>query len=126
MKSNFSIRANLLRLNGAFLRNIKGATCTKKCLIIPVDDNPCLHHGEKGVYLNAIAYELAEPKYEDTHMLKGDYPKAVRETMTDEELRTVPILGNMHPFKNEDKPAPEVKESISGEAFEEDNDDIPF
>lgn len=45
--SNFNIRLDLLRLQGAFTRNLKGKTATKRCLIIPIDDNPGMFLGEK-------------------------------------------------------------------------------
>lgn len=40
-----------------------------------------------------------EPKYDDTHMVKGDVPKEVRELLTEEQLRALPILGNMRPLQ---------------------------
>ena len=85
-RKNFNIRLNLQAMNGAFLRNMTSSKTgvTKRCIIIPVDDNPSMYIGEKGTYLNAIAYELEQPKYDDTHMLKPDLPKEVREQMTAE------------------------------------------
>jgi hypothetical protein len=38
--SNFGIRVDLMKLNGAFMKNLVGKTATKRCIIIPVDDNP--------------------------------------------------------------------------------------
>ncbi len=125
MKSNFSIRVNLSRLTGAFVRNLKGSTATKKCLIIPIDDSPCLYHGKKGVYLNTIAFELEEKKYDDTHIVKGGINKEQREKMTDEERRNQPILGSMRPWIPEEKAAPAVKGSLATDAFEEE-DGVPF
>ena len=97
--SNFNIRLDLLRLQGAFTRNLKGNTATKRCLIIPIDDNPGMYLGEKGCYLNAVAYETQNNQYGDTHMVKPDLPKEVRERMTDDERRNQPILGNMRPMQ---------------------------
>lgn len=50
--SNFSIKIDCLKLNGAFMRNLQGRTNTKRCLIIPVDECDGMFLGEKGCYLN--------------------------------------------------------------------------
>ena len=57
-KQNYSIKIDCLKLNGAFMKNLTGKTATKRCLIIPVDDNECMYLGEKGCYLNIVGYEL--------------------------------------------------------------------
>lgn len=49
-KQNYSIKIDMLKLNGAFMRNMTGRTATKKCIIIPVDDNPSVYLGEKGCF----------------------------------------------------------------------------
>lgn len=97
--SNFSIRLDLLKLQGAFTRNLKGKTATKRCLIIPVDDNDCVFLGEKGCYMNVSAFETRNNQYGDTHLVKPDIPKEKRERMTEEERNAVPILGNMRPIQ---------------------------
>lgn len=97
--SNFSIRLDLLKLQGAFTRNLKGKTATKRCLIIPVDDNDGMFLGEKGCYLNVSAFETRNNQYGDTHLIKPDIPKEKRERMTEEERNAVPILGNMRPIQ---------------------------
>lgn len=97
--SNFGIRIDLLKVKGAFVCNVPGKTMTKKCVIIPVEDDPAMFLGEKGRYLSMTAVELKEPKYDDTHMVKGDVPKEVRELLTEEQLRALPILGNMRPLQ---------------------------
>ena len=124
--ANFGIRIDLLKLQGAFLRNLKGKAETKRCLIIPVDDDPSLFLGEKGCYLNMTAIELENPQYKDTHMIKGDLPKEVREAMTDEQQRATPILGNLRPIQ----PKPQATMNVGGEApfqqIDADGDDLPF
>ena len=34
--ANYSIKTDLLKLQGAFVTNIKGKTATKQCLCIPI------------------------------------------------------------------------------------------
>lgn len=101
MEKDYSMRVNLAQLAGAFVKDLTGRTATKKCIIIPVQDNPCMFVGEKGVYLNITAFANDNPQYGDTHMLKPNIPKDVREQMTDEQRRQQPILGNMRPLRNE-------------------------
>ncbi len=122
-KQNYSIKIDLLKLNGAFMRNMTGRTATKKCIIIPVDDNDCIFLGEKGCYLNMNAYGVQNPQYGDTHCLKGDIPKDVREAMTDEQRNSQPILGNMRPIAPRQM---QITESVSMDSPEGDMDNVPF
>lgn len=123
-KTNYGIRIDLLKLNNAFLRNMTGKTATKRCLIIPVDDNDSIFLGEKGCYLNLTAFEISNPKYDDTHCLKGDLPKDVREQMTEEQRNAQPILGNMRPIKPQ---AMQVTGYVSMDAPEnQQQEDLPF
>lgn len=98
--ANFGIKIDLLKIKGAFMKNVQGRTQTKRCIIIPVDDDPGIYLGEKCCYLSMVAVELQNPKYEDTHMVKSDIPKDVRELLTEEQRRELPILGNMRPLKS--------------------------
>lgn len=123
-KQNFGIKIDLLKLNGAFMRNLTGKTATKRCIIIPVDDNPSIFLGEKGCYLNTVAYEISNQQYGDTHFLKPDLPKEVRDAMTEEERNAQPILGNMRPIKLAQM---QVSGNVSMDAPEgQPDDDLPF
>ena len=123
-KNDFSIRVDLQKLNGAFLKNLTGKTATKRCIIIPVDDNPSMFIGEKGCYLNMTAFETNNNQYGDTHLIKPNLPKEVREQMTEAERNAVPILGNMSPFK---APEQQVNGNINPDAPEgEQQNDLPF
>jgi hypothetical protein len=92
---NYSIKHDLLKLQGAFVTNIQGVTATKRCICIPIDESG-LVLGQKGVYLNSIAIEMQDPKYTDTHCIKLDLPKEQREAMTEEQQRALPIIGGLH------------------------------
>ena len=123
-KQNYGIKVDLLKLNGAFMKNLTGRTATKRCLIIPVDDNDCMYLGEKGCYLNLSAFEVSNPQYGDTHCLKGDVPKEVREAMTEEQRNALPILGNMRPIKPQQM---QVNGNVNMDAPEgQPQDDLPF
>lgn len=96
----FTISLNLLKFKNAGTANIKDRSGdTKKCVVIPLDDNPELFQGNSGLYLNLIAFAKTEAdQYGNTHMVKGNLPKDMREKMTKDERFAQPILGNMKPL----------------------------
>ena len=122
---NYSISINLSRLAGAVFTNLKGKTATKRCLVIPIDDAG-LYAGEKGIYLDLVAYEQRDAKYGNTHLVKRSISKAEREAMTDEQRRAVPILGYMKELK---PAAMQPTTEMQGAQFVSDDgtvDDLPF
>lgn len=125
MATNFNIKIDLLKLKGAFMRNLQGKSAEKRCLIIPVDDCEGVFLGEKGCYLNMTAIEMQEPKYTDTHCIKVNLPKEQREAMTEDERNAIPILGGLHAIEVKQKTMP-VGETIRQEAFAPSDDDLPF
>ena len=124
--ANYGIRIDLLKLKGAFLRNLKGQTATKRCLIIPVDDCDSTFLGEKGFYLNMTAIEMENPQYNDTHCIKGDLPKEKREQLTEEQKRAIPILGGMKPLQPKPQPTMQVSGTLEQDAFAPNDDVLPF
>jgi len=124
-KQNYGIKADLQKLNNAFLRNFTSAktSVTKRCICIPIDDNPSIFLGEKGCYLNMTAVAVNNPQYGDTHCLKPDIPKEIREAMTQEQRDALPILGNMRPLVK----GQTITQTTSAEAAEDEPaDDLPF
>lgn len=121
---NFGIKINLQKMQNAFLRVFKGKTTTKRCIVIPIEDNPAIFLGEKGCYLNLTAVGVENPQYKDTHFLRGDIPNEVYQKMTEEQRRSFPILGNMRPIVPK---AQQVNGVVDMEAPEgQQNDDLPF
>lgn len=92
---NISGSINLLMLKGA-VKKMKAQSGEIDCLVIPIDQNN-LFRGEKGVYLNLIAFEITAKKEgsKDTHLVKQSLPKEKRESMTEEQLKAMPIIGNL-------------------------------
>lgn len=125
MATNFGIKIDLLKLKGAFMRNLKGQTATKRCLIIPVDDCDGIFLGEKGCYLNLTAIEMQNPQFNDTHCIKPDLPKEQREAMTPEEQKAVPIVGGLRAIKVEQQQMT-VSGTLGQDAFDVNEDDLPF
>ena len=95
MKNNISGKINLAMLKGS-VKKLKGKSGEEDCLIIPIKLNH-LFKGEKGVYLDIIAFELENKKNDskDTHLVKQSFSKEVRASMNEEELKAMPILGNL-------------------------------
>lgn len=126
MDDNFKIRVDLLKLKGSFMRNLQGQTTTKRCLIIPVDENENIFTGEKGCYLNLTAIRMQEEHFSETHCIKGDYPREYREKLTREQLRELPIFGGMKPVQAKPKPTMQVSGTMPQSAFSPDGDGLPF
>ena len=96
MGNNFTISVNLQKLKNAGLVTVNGKTGKKRCVCIPVDDNPEIFVGEKGIYLGLVAIERKEvSEHNETHILKGYLPKDVREAMSEEERKGLPIIGSV-------------------------------
>lgn len=125
MANNYGIKVDLLKLQGACMKNLTGRSGQpKRCIIIPVDDNPSMFLGEKGCYLGLSAFETQGSQYGNSHMVKPDIPKELRDKMTEEEKKAIPVLGNMRPMQGSSM---QVQGSVNMDAPEgEQNDDLPF
>ncbi len=126
---NFAIKIDVQKMQGVFLRNMTSAKTgvTKRIVCIPVDDNPNIYVGEKGIYLNLTANQNRDgqtSQYGDTHYVKADVPKEVYERLTDEQKQQLAILGNMHPIVPRQQQAQGTTNSDAPET--EPQDDLPF
>lgn len=91
-------KINLLNLIAA-KKMIKGAAGEVECLVIPIEKNK-LFVGEKGVYLDIVAFDIKKQgESKDTHVVKQSLSKDEREKMTDEQLKAMPIIGNLTVFQ---------------------------
>lgn len=128
-KGNFGIKLNALKYKNAGVASLKGSTATKKCLVIPIEDNNFFVSTNedgtpKAVYLDLSAFALREPKYDQTHLVKQSLPKEVREKMSKEELDAMPILGGMKAFESVSNNA---ADTCNAPTVSADNvDDLPF
>ena len=125
--SNYNLRIALTKLKGAKVMEIEGKTCKKLCVVIPIDnDEGTVQDSYEGkidglpttkpledVQLNLTAFEFREKKYGQTHGLKASVSRKRLEKMTEEELRSMPFIGNMKPWaiaEDDDLPAGNNKE----------------
>lgn len=127
--ANYRIKIDLLKLKGAFVHDLQGKAATKRCIIIPVDADG-VFLGEKGCYLNTVAFEMKEPRYNDTHFVKADIPRERRESMTDDERNAMPIIGGLHAIetqRQQEMAAPNTGVATTAvPVTSEPVDDLPF
>lgn len=123
--SNQAINLKLTALKSAGkarLTNPKGETVD--CLIIPIKDNH-LYESERGdIYLSLTAWENDKLKDGKTHLIKQSFDKEVRERMSEEEKKSIPILGDMKPIGQEKREMPTY--SVEQPAASHNDGDLPF
>lgn len=121
--SNYNLTIALTKLKGAKVMEIQGKTC----VVIPIDNEEgTVRDSYEGkidglpttkplndVQLHLTAFEFREKKYGQTHGIKASFSKQRMERMTEEELRSMPFVGNMKPWavaEDDDLPAGNEKE----------------
>ena len=120
--SNLVVKLQLNSLKNVFVKDFQGKTETKRCICIPIDDND-LFISEKGsVYLDLLAWENNKLKDGKTHLVKQSISKKRREWMSDDELKSQPILGDVKPLENQSKDLPTTDMSVVNNY----DDDLPF
>lgn len=119
--SRISGKINLMQLF-AVRKMINGVAGLTECLVIPIEKNK-LVIGEKGVYLDLIAFEIEKPKEgsKDTHLVKQSFNKDVREAMSEDELKKLPILGNLMVWGERTESEP-----TSSNVVQDELSDLPF
>lgn len=118
---NLTISVALTKLKNAGFAELKGKTGQKRCVVIPVEDNPEIKEISGEAYLNLIGFPKKEAdKYGNTHLVKGSWPKELRDKMTQDEKYAQPILGNV---KVQGVPHPAENTGYEPVA---DDDDLPF
>lgn len=122
-KKNFSIRIDLKKLTQVAVTNMKGKNGDNvPVVIIPINPNG-IFVGEKGTYLNLAAFEMSNPQFKQTHIVKRSLTEEEQKSMSEEEKQAMPIIGNMTPIESKEaQPAP-VTGCIASEEIQ---DDLPF
>ena len=123
-------KQNLLKFKNACVISVKGKTETKKGVFIPIEDNHLFVSADmdtnkaNGVYIDFFAWANKEPgKFGDTHMFVQSLPKDVREKMSEQELKQLPIFGNMKPFEQSNAAS---SVDAAAPSLVEDDMDLPF
>lgn len=126
--SNYNLTIALTKLKGAKVMEIQDKTCTKTCVVIPIDNEegtvrnsyeskvdgqPTIKFLDN-VQLHLTAFEFREKKFGQTHGIKASFSRSRMDRMTEDELRAMPFVGNMKPWssqvEDDDLPAGNEKE----------------
>ena len=100
---NLNIDLNLLKFTNAGVLTIKGRETSKKCVVIPVEDNDIFISMDeqtgraKAAYLHLTAWKSQEEKYGQTHYVTQNLSQEYKDAHQNEERK--PILGNAHPVQ---------------------------
>lgn len=94
--AHLTFSLNLMKLKNAGISCLSSARSgiSKKCLIIPIEDNK-LSVTEKGVYLNLIAFE-SDKLENQSHLIKQSFSKEELEKMSENSKQSYPILGGIN------------------------------
>lgn len=111
---NYNIKIELDKLPGAKIMDIKGETKTRRCVVIPIDNErgtvvdeyTKFDHKSGGVttkplahvQLLVTAYESGNQSYGSTHYLKPQVSKEFFERMSEEQVRNLPFIGSLLPW----------------------------
>ena len=121
--SRISGKINLLQLF-AVRKMINGQAGLTECLVIPIEKNK-LFIGDKGIYMDLIAFEIDPTKItadrKDTHLVKQSFSKEVRDAMTEEDLKKLPILGGLQVWSGNGESEP-----VSSNVVQDEIDPLPF
>ncbi len=85
-------------------------------------------NGTNGISLKFQTFKLKENRvsntpFQDTHIIKQDIKKEVYEKLTEEQIKLIPICGNVSEYKGE-QAAPEQPDQEYNS--QEEDDDLPF
>lgn len=125
---NYNLRIALTKIKGAKVMDIEGKTCTKRCVVIPIDsEEGTVQDSYEGkidglpttkflsdVMLNLTAFEFKEKKYGQSHGIKASFSRKKLERTSEAELKAMPFVGNMKPWvmntSDDDLPPADTKE----------------
>lgn len=116
---NFNIKIELDRIPGAKIMDIKGETATRRCIVIPIDNDrgtvideyKKFDHSLGGmtskplahVQLLATAYESANQNYNSSHYIKPQVSKEYFERMSETQVHNLPFIGSLQPWLSNPK-----------------------
>lgn len=133
--SNISIKLNLRQLKHVEREMTNKDGKKIKVLILPVEEN-MIFQGEKGAYLNLTAIEIKDRSkfsadQKDTHLVKQDIKKEIYDAMSEDQRRSMPILGNAILWGRQEA-APQESGELSASAVDQymdnsdEESDLPF
>lgn len=133
--------ANMAKLVNAGIMTIQGATCAKKCLVVPLEENDFFikveektardgsRYVDKKYCLGVEVYQLREPdQYGNTHYIKLSTSKQFINSHTAEEVeaRNHIYLGNLKPVTIPSSNQASTVDAPPATAVPQEDDDLPF
>ena len=103
--------------NASFTKLTGKSGAVKECLVIPVDDAH-LFVGEKGIYLDLVAFEYRNKKQEYTHFVKQNFRKEMYDGMSKVEFNKQPTVGIARNFDD--------KKMQATNEYEPNDSELPF
>jgi hypothetical protein len=120
--NQMSIKLNLTTLKHGIITTPKG----QECIVIPIVDNN-LYKSEVGnIYLDLIAWPLKTVQKDQTHLVKQSLPKTVREGMTAEKLKEMPIIGNLKTWDEAGHTESAPTQTVAAADAQAAANDLPF
>lgn len=132
---------NLAKLTNVGIMTIKGQSCNKKCVVIPIEDNDIYvkveektdrqgnRYVDRKFSLGIEIYESREnDQYGNTHYMKPSTSKEYINThsQADLDLRNKIYLGNLHPVAIPSSNQAATVEAPPAEVVTSSDDDLPF
>lgn len=93
---NITLKLNLTQFKSVIKPMPNASGKLIDCVVLPIEVNH-FFRGEKGVYVDLIAFELKNKKegMKDTHSLKQSFSKEYLESLTQDEKNALPFLGGL-------------------------------
>lgn len=120
---NITTKLNLAGFKNAAI-TMSGKEGNVKCLLIPIEQNKFFVSEKGAVYVDLVGFE-SNGKVEgsrDTHLVKQSFTKEYLATLTEDEKKSLPILGNHVDW---DKAEP-TQHKEKGAVTASKADDLPF
>lgn len=132
---------NLAQLTNVGIQTIKGKTCNKKCLVIPIEDNDIFIKVENKTSKNGVqyvdrkynlsieVYERQKPsEYGHTHYIKLGLSKEYVNSHTEEEVKAKNAIyvGDLKPVAIPNNNQAASVEAPMADTVEGSDDDLPF
>jgi hypothetical protein len=107
---------------------VKGKTADEVIICIPIKANSLFMSEKKNVYLDIVGFDFtdkSDKQYKDTHLLKQSFTKDELASMTEEQRKALPIIGNAR-VSSGTAHAEAAPNSVTGDDIANGVDDLPF
>lgn len=126
-EKKYNIRLDLRKFKNTFVKEIQGSTRTVQCVCIPIKDNHIFVSERCSIYLDLQAKPMKSMAYGQSHFIKPKVGSDNWKSMSVEERKAIPIVGNLLPieFVDEDSKSKNAQE-VYGNNNNTEDDGMPF